>query len=151
MITYQVEKWEDYFRDSQQLWEEHYEEIAVQKDKMAMKPDVHLFQTMEAGGSLHILTVREKGKMVGYHITFIRPHAHYADVLCGFVDAYFISPSCRKGMVGVKLFKEAEKTMKARGVKKIFTGTKNSKNMSKIFEYLGWKPTEQLFSKWIGD
>lgn len=151
MITYQVETWGDYFKDCQKLWKEHYDEIAVMKDKIAMNPNIAFYQEMENSGILHLLTVRDEGEMIGYHISFVRPHPHYADMLCGFVDAYFLTPSKRKGMIGVKMIKKAEESLKARGVRKLFTGTKNSKDMSKIFEYLGWHLTEQLFTKYIGD
>lgn len=151
MITYQVECWEDYVKDCQHLWLEHYDEIAVQKDKIKMSPHADGYRHMEELGGLQILTVRENGCMIGYHVTFIRVHPHYQDMLCGFVDAYFITNEKRKGMNGVKMIKEAEASLKNRGVKKIFSGTKNSKDMSKIFEYLGWSLTEQLFTKYIGD
>jgi hypothetical protein len=151
MITYQVETWEDYLRDCQELWKEHYDEIAVQKEKMAMKPFVGFYESLEKMGGLHIITVRANGKMVGYHITFIRPHTHYSDVLCGYVDAYFLSAPYRKGMTGVKMIKEAERTLKKRGVQKMFSATKDFKNMSRIFEYLGWTLIEYAFAKYIGD
>lgn len=151
MITFHTECWADYFKGCQKLWKEHYDEIAVQKDKMPMNPDIAAYATLEASGMLNILTMRDGGKMVGYHISIVRNHFHYADVLCGIVDAYFVSASHRKGLAGVLMFKEAEARLKARGVKKLFTGTKNSKDMSRIFEYLGWTPTEQLFSKYIGN
>ncbi len=151
MITYQLECWDDYFRDCQDLWKEHYDEIAVMKDKIAMNPNVAIYKEMENLGILHILTARESGKMIGYHVTFVRPHLHYRDMLCGFVDAYFLSAGKRKGMNGVKMIKEAENSLKKRGVQKLFSGTKQAKNMSRVFEYLDWKLTEQLFTKWIGD
>ena len=150
-ITYQLESWKDYHKDCQELWVEHYDEIAVQKDKIKMNPNVEHYKQMEEVGGLHIITVREDGKMIGYHVSFVRAHPHYADMLCGFVDAYFLTASKRKGMTGVKMIKEAENSLKKRGVKKLFSGTKNSKDMSKVFEYLGWHLTEQLFTKYIGE
>jgi hypothetical protein len=151
MITYQVECWDDYYKDCQQLWREHYDEIAVQKDEMPMKPDIYLYKDMEAKGVLHILTVREDGKMIGYHISMVRIHPHYASVLCAFVDAYFLTASKRRGMVGVKMIKQAEISWRNRGVKKAFTATKKAKNVSGIYDYLGWDNTEIVYTKWISD
>lgn len=151
MITYQVETWDEYFKDCQELWKEHYDEIAVNKDGMPMEPNIPSYIQLEKEGILHILTVRENGKMIGYHVSFVRTHIHYASVLCAFGDAYFLTAGKRKGMVGVKLIREFEKSVKKRGVKKLFSGTKKSINRLRVYEYLGWSSTEDLVTKWIGD
>jgi hypothetical protein len=49
------------------------------------------------------------------------------------------------------LFANAEKALKARGVQRLFTGTKLSKDASLIFERGGWNESERLFIKYIGD
>jgi L-amino acid N-acyltransferase YncA len=151
VITYQLEPWATYFLDCQTLWLEHYDEIAVQKDRMAMKPDVVAYQNLEQLGQLQIVTAREAGQMVGYILSVIRPHLHYADVLCGYEDAYFLAKSHRKGMAGVRLIKEAIRHMQAAGVRKAFFMTKVALDMGAIFRRLGFTETDIVYSKWIGD
>lgn len=151
MITYQLEPWSAYYRDCQALWVEHYEELAVRKERMAMKPDVAAYQRLEAAGALSILTARDDGRMVGYILSTVRPHLHYADVLCGFEDAYFLSKSHRKGMTGVRLLREWEKAMRARGVQLVFAMTKPWLDMRPLFERLGFSQSDYVMSKWIGD
>lgn len=151
MITYQIETWDDYFRDCQVLWIEHYDEIAVQKDRMEMKPDVPAYMALERDGRLQILTARESGEMIGYVLTVIRPHLHYANVLCGFEDSYFLSKRHRRGWTGVKLIREAERRMKQIGVQKVFWMTKSFLDMGAIFKRLGYVHSDTVYAKWIGN
>ncbi len=149
-ITYQLESWSDYYKDCQALWVEHYDEIARDKDKMPMAPDVETYKFLESRGQLQILTVRKDGKMIGYQLTIIKPHLHYS-TLCGFEDSYFLSKSERKGMAGVRLITQAIKHMEKRGVEKIFFMTKAFLDRGRIFEYLGFTKCDIVYSKWIGN
>lgn len=150
MITYTLEPWATYYRDCQALWPEHWDEIAVQKDRMPMRPDVATYEALDRAGRLQIIAARDEGRMVGYIVSVIRPHMHYADVLAGYEDAYFLTKSHRKGMTGVKLIKEAIRHMQAVGVQKAFFMTKTALNMGPIFERLGFENTDLVYSKWIG-
>lgn len=150
-LTFQTESWADYRRDCQPLWREHYDELAARKDRMAMKPDERAYMAAEANGALDILTARETGRMVGYIISVVRPHMHYADTLCGFEDAYFLAASHRKGMAGVRLLRAWEARMRARGVQLIFAYTKPFLDLRPIFERLGFDLTDYVMGKWIGD
>jgi GNAT superfamily N-acetyltransferase len=150
VITYALEPWSIYYRDCHALWPEHWDEIAVQKDRMPMRPDVAAYQALEAAGRLQIMVVRDDGRMVGYILSVIRPHLHYADVLCGFEDAYFLTKSHRRGMIGVRLISEAVKHMQQVGCKKAFFQTKVALNMGRIFEHMGFENTDLVYSKWIG-
>lgn len=151
MITCQTEAWADARAEIVGYWPAHYEEIARDKEKIPLAPDFRAYDTFGASGELHVVTVRKDGALVGYHLSLVRPHLHYTTTLCAFVDIYWLRPDCRKGMAGVKLFKEAERSLKARGVKKVFTGTKLALDAGRIFERLGWHETERLFTKYIGD
>lgn len=149
MITFHVESWSDVWREMEPHWKGHWEEVAMNRDTILLDPDIEAYNAMERVGGLHIVVAREAGALVGYHISLVRPHLHYRNDLHAFTDLYYIAKSHRKGSAGVRLFKEVERTLKARGVVKMFTGTKLSLDMSRIFEYLGWTETERLFTKYI--
>lgn len=151
MLTYVVEPWATVRGEIGPLWRRHYAEIAADQQRIALDPDFARYSASAANGSLHIVVAREAGQMVGYVFAFVETHLHYRSTLCGFYDIYWLAPEARKGSAGVKLLKEAERTLKARGVKKIFTGTKLWKDVGRIFERHGWNETERLYSKWIGD
>jgi GNAT superfamily N-acetyltransferase len=151
VITYQVEQWRDIVAEMEVLWPAHWEEIAINRDSIKLAPDYQSYEAFADSGALHIVTAREAGKIAGYHITIVRPHLHYKNDLHGFTDVYYIQPEHRQGWVGVKLFKYVEKTLKARGVKKLFTGTKLHLDMGRIFERLGFHETERLYTKVLND
>ncbi len=115
-----------------------------------MRPDAALFEAMELAGHLHITVARERGSMVGYMLFIVRPHPHYADVLCGFEDAYYLIPEQRKGMRGVSMIRAALNALKSRGVKRVFIHTKKAKNMGRVLEFLGMSHSDEIYSAWIG-
>jgi len=148
-LIYRLETWAEYYRDCQELWKEHYEEIAVDKDRMPMMADVEYYEACDRVGYLQIMTARDDGKMAGYVITLVKGHPHYASVLCGFEDMYFLSKPYRGGWTGVRLITEALKRLKARGVRKVFFHTKAFKNLGPLFERLGFKKTDEIYARWL--
>lgn len=151
MLTYMVEPWSSAWPDLVPMWQAHWEEVATHKDKIELAVDFDAYARMEAAGQLNVLVVRDAGVAVGYHISFIRPHFHYRNSLTAYTDVYYLDPKYRLSTAGVKLFTEAEKSLKARGVQRMFTGTKLSHDKGRIFEHLGWTETERTFTKYIGD
>ena len=133
------------------MWTEHYVVIAVRKDRMPLRPDVATYRALDASGCLQIVVARENGRMIGYVLSVIRPHLHYADILCGYEDAYFLKKSHRKGFVGVKLLREAVEQMRRAGVRKAFFMTKIAHDMGLIFERMGFTRTDIVYSGWIGE
>ncbi len=151
MITYQVENWSDVQKEMAPLWVKHWEEVALNRDKMPLAPDFDRYDFMEQKGFLHIVVARKAGEIVGYHFTIVGPHLHYVTTLCGQTDIYYIAPEHRTGRTPLRLFQHVEKTLKDRGVKKLFTGTKLSLDAGPLFQFMGWSPTETLYTKYIGD
>lgn len=150
MITYAIERWSDYRKDCMPLWVHHYDEIAGDK-RMAMQPDEGLFKYLDSVGQLQIMVAREAGEMIGYMLFVVRPHTHYAGVLCGFEDAYYVLPSRRKGWAGIRLIKKSVAALKARGVKRVFVHTKKAKDMGRVLKFLGMTHSDEIYSAWIGD
>lgn len=152
MITFSVETLDQCLPEIEPLLQGHFEEVGANRAQLGYpNMDKSTYYAVEARGGLHIVVARSLGAIVGYYVAFVNVHLHYAHSLTALTDVYYIHPDHRKGSVGIKLFKEAERTLKARGVQRIFSGTKKSKDMSKLFEFLGWTHNENLFVKWIGD
>jgi GNAT superfamily N-acetyltransferase len=150
-LTFHTERWPEVLHELQEHWPAHWNEVATHKDKIPLDPDYVGYQRQHEGGHLHVTTARASGKLAGYVVAIVRPHLHYAHSLSAFYDLYYLAPAYRKGWNGVRLFREAERALKARGVERMFTGTKLSKDASRIFERLGWLETERLYVKWIGE
>lgn len=149
MITWQREDWASYRRDCDGLWVEHYDEIAVQKS-MKMKPDEPAYRALDASGQLDVLVGRKDGQMVGYVLSVVRPHLHYADSLCGFEDGYFLTKPERRGMAGVRLIREWEASMRARGCQRWFIMTKPFLDMGPVLKRLGYSLTDYVYAKSVG-
>lgn len=151
LLTFQTEDWPDVLEELQAHWPAHWAEVATHKDKIPLDPNYAEYDLIHRAGGLHVTTARHAGELVGYLTAIVRPHLHYAHSLSAFYDLYYMTPKHRRGMAGVNLFRAAERALKARGVERMFTGTKLSKDASRIFERLGWMEAERLFVKWIGD
>lgn len=151
MITYAVEGWFDALAEMEAMWPLHWLEIATNREEIPLEPNYREYGMLANAGVVHVMVAREHGRMIGYHVTMVKSHIHYAGLMSGFVDMYFIHPDFRYGFTGIALFREAERTLRARGVRKIFTATKVSKDMSVIFKRLGYTHAENLFTKYLGD
>lgn len=151
LVTFHTEQWSDVLPGLQEHWPHHWAEVAMHKDRIALNPNYGEYQRLEMSGQLHVTVARSEGKCIGYLTAIVRPHLHYAQSLSAFYDLYYIMPSHRLWMTGVRLFAEAEKALKARGVERCFTGTKLSKDAGAIFQRSGWEEAERLFVKYIGD
>lgn len=151
MVTFQVEPWSEFKAEAAKLWPKHWEEVAINKDKIKLNVDFRQFDALDSVGQLIVIAAREDGEIIGYWVGFIRPHLHYADSLTAYTDVYFVDPAYRKPRVALRLFQFVEKELKRRGAQKIFTATKLHLDHSKLFKALGYTETERLFTKMLED
>jgi hypothetical protein len=149
-MTCQEEGWSAVLPELEACWKDHWREIAQDQDKMPLDVDYASYGALEQAGALSVVTCRVDGALAGYFISFIRPHLHYRGNLCAYVDVYYVKPGYRVGYVAMRLFRTAEQVLRARGVEKVFAGTKVYKDMGRLFKRLGWVETETLYTKWIG-
>jgi GNAT superfamily N-acetyltransferase len=124
----------------------HYEELCVTKD-FPLTPDYDAYKRLADAGMLRCVTVRANEEMIGYAIYIVQPHMHYMTCKTAFEDIYYIRPDFRKGRVGIRLFKYAEDVLKGIGVNRIIMHTKIHMDNSKLFEYLGYKLTDKIYTK----
>lgn len=148
-ITYQVEPWEAYFPECQALWLKHWLEVALDQAAIPLDPDLERYQAYADAGQLFILTMRDEGKLVGYLTAILSGHLHYKSTLMAFVDLYLVDKPYRKGLAGVRLFREAETALRALGVRRIQTATKLHAHLdvSRILARLGYTRVEATYAK----
>ncbi len=125
----------------------HWAELAVTQQDVPLDFDWQRFIDMEKQGRFHMATVRDNGKLIGYHMSLIGGHLHYKTTMHAIVDLYFVLPEYRKGRLGLNFFKFVEKSLKGIGVKKVITGCKVHLDHTKLFEYLGYEMCDHLFFK----
>ncbi len=147
MPTFKQEFLETVKEDIKPLLQEHWEEIAVNKEVIKLNPDWDAYSDLEKVGCLKIFTAREEDKLIGYFVVIVRNHIHYKDHLFAANDIIYVSPEYRKGMVGAKLIKFAEKCLKEDGVSVLIINTKRHKPFDTLLSWLGFTYTERLYSK----
>lgn len=152
MITCHVESFTDRIEELKQIIPMHYEELALNKDKVPLSPQWDVYKQRDASGQCLFMVMREAGEMIGYFIGFIAPGLHYSTCLTCTMDIFYIRPDKRgSGLPGIKLFKAVESELKRRGVDRWFVGSKTKADASALFERLKFDRVEVYYSKWIGD
>jgi hypothetical protein len=147
-VTFHVEQWRDFYPEAKPLMQEHWEEIAIDREQIPLSLNEERYQQISDAGILHILVAREGAELAGYYIALVLPHIHYQDAgLMAFTDIYFLRPQFRKGHAGVQMFVEAERTLREAGVVKAYLSCKAHRDISPIFEALGWKFSDKSYTK----
>ena len=148
MLTFAVEMLRDCLPEMKGLLAQHWEEIGSTKDVMVLDPSYEEYLALEALGHTHVVIGRSAGRMIGYHVSFVRPHLHYRNTLSAIVDIYYVHPDFRGG-AGYRLFRFVDASLKQRGVKAIFTACKLKKDIGPLLERLGYVEHERLYKKVI--
>jgi GNAT superfamily N-acetyltransferase len=151
MLTAQVESWNPFIEEVQPLLPKHWEELALNRDKVPLDPQYHVYDQRDQAGQVMVVTLREAGVIKGYFIGFVAPGLHYQSCLTLTMDIFWTHPDIRGGTAGLRLFKAVEREAKRRGVQRIFHGSKLHKDSGRLFEAMGYAPVETYYSKWIGD
>ena len=150
MITAQVESLTARLEEMKPLFPLHWEELALNRDKVPLDPQYDIYLARDARGEVLFVTLREFGELVGYFVGFVAPGLHYRTCLTLTMDIFYVRPD-KRGRCGVKLFRAVEQEAKRRGVQRMFVGSKCHKDASWLFERLGYSEVERYYSKWMGD
>jgi L-amino acid N-acyltransferase YncA len=145
-IQYAIEDPATFIEEFKVLAPAHYEELCVTKD-FPMDPDLEAYGRMHMAGMLKCVTARDDEELVGYAIFIVQPHLHYRSCKTAFEDLYFLKKTHRLGRTGIRLFQFAEEALRAEGVHRIIFHTKVHLDNSRLFEYLGYKHTDKLYTK----
>lgn len=149
-MEYREESYTNIKDDIKPLIEQHWEQIAVNKDKIKLNPDWDEYQRLYFAGNLKIFTARDNSELVGYFIAVVSRNIHYKDHLFANNDIIYVRPDKRAGMTGFKLIKYAESRLKEMGVSVININTKVHAPFDKLMDRMGYNLIERLYSKYIG-
>ena len=145
-LTYADVPPEDFIHELRDILPAHYDELCVTKD-FPLVPDYEAYGRLSVAGMLRCITCRADGELIGYAIFIVQPHLHYRTCLTAFEDIYYLKPEYRLGRTGIRLFQYAERVLRSIGVDRIIMHTKVHLDNSKLFEYLGYKHTDKLYTK----
>ena len=128
------------------LLEQHWQEIALNKDIIKMNPDWEAYARLDAVNSLRIYTARKDDQLMGYFVVLVSKSLHYRYHLFANNDVIFLSKSARKGLTGVKLIKYAIESLAAEGITKLHINTKAHQPFDAILERLKFEAIERVYS-----
>lgn len=151
MITSQVETLRQTLEELKPLLPRHWEELALNRDKVPLDPQYDVYQQREDRGEVMLITLRDTGRLIGYFVGFVAPGLHYKTCLTLTEDIFYVWPEARGNGGGFVLFKAVEKEAKRRGVQRMFVGSKLHKDASWLFEKLGYEEVERYYSTWLGE
>lgn len=138
----------DVFAGSGSLFQQHWDEIALNKNLMVLKPDREQYEAIEALGRLLVLAVFDAvGEMVGYSVTIVMPHLHYADLRVASNDVLFVSKPYRRTRLGLQLIRETEEKAKARGARLMLWHAKQGTALEALMPKLGYGVQDVVFSR----
>ena len=145
-IVYASEDLSEFVDELQHILNEHYDELCVTKD-FPLLPDYEAYGRLTVNNMLRCITCRAEGNLIGYVMFIVQPHLHYMTCKTAFEDLYFVKKEFRRGRIGIKLFQYAEDVLRQEGVNRIIMHTKIHLDNSRLFEYLGYKHTDKLYTK----
>ena len=131
------------------LFEEHYEEIARNKQVMKLKPNWPLYDTINATGWLFIYVAMQDDVCIGYSMNLMMHHLHYADLRVCQNDVLFIKKEFRGGRLGLRLIKITEDHARSEGCKLMLWHGKEHTALAKLLPKLKYGVQEIMYSKEI--
>ena len=146
-MEYQQEFYHQVKEELPKLISMHWEEIALNQDVIKLDPDWEAYEKMEQDGKLRIFTSREDGYLVGYFIVILNRSLHYKEHIHAMNDIIFLHPKHRKGFMGIKLIKFAEKCLKDDGISFLIINSKIHKQFDAILNRMGYSHIENVFTK----
>jgi len=135
------------------LFRKHWHELGVHRDAIPLDPDWDRFMQGSINGTLHVLTVRDDDKLIGYIFNLISPHLHYKTTLHAYIDMFWLDPHYRRGLTGLRMFRENEKHLRKCGVVRMVVSEKlhwfsqRDRRVRVIFKRLGLKAFEVAYMK----
>ena len=124
--------------DIEELIEQHYAELTLDKDVMHLAPSWSLYRKRIEDGTMVATGIALDCKLIGYCVWFLSPHIHYENNIVANNDVLFIDAEHRKGMLGIKFIKYQEQVLSELNVSKVLWHVKLARDFRKILHRLGY-------------
>ena len=131
------------------LFEEHYEEIARNKQIMKLKPNYQLYEALNSTGWLFIYVAMRDDVCIGYSMNIMMHHLHYADLRIAQNDVLFVKKEFRGGRLGLRLLKVTEDHARSEGCKLMLWHAKENTALAELLPKLKYGVQEIMYSKEI--
>ena len=131
------------------LFQEHYDEIARNKNVMVLNVNWPLYESLAEANSLFVHLAMQDGVCIGYSMNFVSYHFHYADLKVTQNDVLFVKKEFRSGRLGLSLIKATEEHAKSIGCKLMLWHAKENTALEKLLPRLKYGVQEIIYSKEI--
>lgn len=128
---------------------EHWQD-AEQDNSYALNPDWDSYYALEQSGNMKAYTVRIDGTLVGYASLYITKSLYAKDRIEAHYDMIYVMPKYRKGKTAANFIKYIEQQLIEIGAKRINIATLSHQPFDRLLEWLNYKHTEKVYSKYIG-
>src|ERR1700744_2960006 len=146
MIVMQQENFYDWFPEAEPMLRVNNEISKAYIKGFDWELDLAWYKTAYKNNALIIVSLRDKGKLIGYHVSYVGENKHAKGTLFGYEDAIYLDTAYRGKGFAKQMFQEAEKEWKAGGAK---VGCRYS--TSRAPERDGYKAYETLYMKILED
>ena len=123
------------------------EEVDLYPEAPELNVDHDQFITLDEADMLVLVTLRDKGKLLGFHLTMLMSDIFYKHILTGYVSCYFLDKGARGRGVGARMFEYADDVLKDKGAKRVFMSRKIYINNEALFDKLGYTQIESNYTK----
>lgn len=148
MIAIQTETFAHVREEAVPLTRAHWDEVEAGMHGAEAAPlDVAQYARWEELGMLHISTVRDGVRLAGYAAFALCPCPHRPGVLLAALDGLYLAPEVRGGMTALRLLRQAEEALAARGVGIIQYSSPASRPCDALYRRLGARQTESIWHK----
>lgn len=139
----------DLLTHAQAMFAAHWEEIAQNKSLMVLKPDLPRYHAMDAAGMLITIGAFDGGVLVGYSLSFVSQHLHYADLRYAQNDLLFVDAAHRKGRVGLQLIHATEDAAREAGAQMVIWHAKQGTALNDLLPRLGYGVQDIMYSRGV--
>lgn len=126
MINYNREKLQDILEEFKPLYSEHFKVTASNQHIYKSSPNWQGYLDIEKLGWLHIVTVRDDTKLIGYMWFMTGPNLNYSDIKIAVMEKYYVSKEYWGQGMGSMLIQQCEKLAKELGCVRSYGSTKIS-------------------------
>jgi GNAT superfamily N-acetyltransferase len=120
----------------------------VETAKFETNPDWAQLLRMSVPGNLRVLTLRDRGALVGVAVTVVGPHLMNKTLLQGVTVLIWVDPLYRNGWTGVAFVKTNCAMLRKAGVKRMCIGhAPKNHRLAAVYRRAGYKLDEISYAR----
>ena len=142
------ESWAQSIGELNSLFPLHWEEVQY---AMPLAMNYIAYRSLEAAGTLVLVTLRDDATLVGYWTCVLSPSLHSRSLRAASTDLVFIKKGSRAGGAFSILQRKMEEILLHHKVSLWFTGEKLANPIGPALLRAGFSPEERIFLKRLGE